>query len=420
MFRARRIAPVDPLGPSFLSYRRSDGTELAGSLAWTLRATGIPVWRDTDDLPPGETRTRLEEALTERLSGGVLLVTPEVEKSEIIRELEAPRLLRLHEDHGFSLCVASALPRDEAGGVDRDGPDRVLGTTANRRLRRHQSPGPLKRVKQYAVPDDQGELARDLARQRMRAVRDRGEETLSIHVQTRAAPIANGVRSGLVVRTRPPEAGARLPHREAWEPLRVLLTNLPQLVEESGAEVVRFRGGGHLSIGLALGTALPTTSDAHVEVEDHDGHHWRITLGSREELAPDVIREGADGPVDVAVDLAPTDPPVDTFIEHVDSAPSGTAAMRLRKVGHLDPASGGELVRLAAEEIRAWASAHATTEVHLFLRVPFPIAVLLGRMMNTLRVTAYEWDDTVNPPRYVPTLTLSPGHGGGPVTCVHI
>ena len=34
---------VNALGPVFVSYRQSDGTELAEDLAWALRAAGVPV-----------------------------------------------------------------------------------------------------------------------------------------------------------------------------------------------------------------------------------------------------------------------------------------------------------------------------------------------------------------------------------------
>ena len=48
-------AAPDPADPVFISYRQKDGTGVAGELAWLLRAAGIPVWRDRDDLPPGDT-----------------------------------------------------------------------------------------------------------------------------------------------------------------------------------------------------------------------------------------------------------------------------------------------------------------------------------------------------------------------------
>ena len=72
-----RRAVFDAAGPLFLSYRQSDGTAIVASLAWLLRAAGIPVWRDKDDLPPGDTADRLEQAIADGLSGAVFVITPE-------------------------------------------------------------------------------------------------------------------------------------------------------------------------------------------------------------------------------------------------------------------------------------------------------------------------------------------------------
>ena len=79
-----RVPGVRALAPVFISYRTSDGSRLAAALAWALRATGVPVWHDVTDLPPGDTTRRLQEALTSGLSGAVLIVSPDI------------RLLRCH------------------------------------------------------------------------------------------------------------------------------------------------------------------------------------------------------------------------------------------------------------------------------------------------------------------------------------
>ena len=89
---------VSPRGPVFLSYRHSDGAELALSLAWALRASGVPVWLDRSDLPPGDTERRLEEAMQSGLSGAVLLVTPDIAASSVVKETELPHLLRLEAE----------------------------------------------------------------------------------------------------------------------------------------------------------------------------------------------------------------------------------------------------------------------------------------------------------------------------------
>jgi len=80
----------------------------------------------------------------------------------------------------------------------------------------------------------------------------------------------------------------------------------------------------------------------------------------------------------------------------------------------LDPAAAGELASEAADHIRDVSSSYANAEVHLLLRCPFPMAVLIGRLTNTLRVVAYEWEDSEPSsgddfqPRFVPSLRVRP------------
>ncbi len=50
-------------------------------------------------------------------------------------------------------------------------------------------------------------------------------------------------------------------------------------------------------------------------------------------------------------------------------------------------------------------------EVHLFLRVPFPMAVLMGHLSNTLDAVVYEWGDK----GYVPVARVKSGSGEGAV-----
>ena len=116
---------VSPRGPVFLSYRHSDGAELATALAWALRAAGVPVWLDRSDLPPGDTERRLAEAMQSGLSGAVLVVTPDVGASTVIRDTELPQLLALEAEGAFTLLIASTIGA-EAGGLDYSAPDRLL------------------------------------------------------------------------------------------------------------------------------------------------------------------------------------------------------------------------------------------------------------------------------------------------------
>lgn len=118
------------------------------------------------------------------------------------------------------------------------------------------------------------------------------------------------------------------------------------------------------------------------------------------------------------VDLVSSQPPVDTFTAHLADHPGEFgAAFRLspRHRRQIPATAGSTVAADLASRIRARAAQAATRRVHLFLRVPSPIAVLLGCAFNTLEVTLYESDDAPGVARYVPVATVASGRGGGPL-----
>jgi hypothetical protein len=412
---------VRALAPVFLSYRTSDGSDLATRLAWALRATGVPVWHDVTDLPPGDTTRRLHEALTAGLSGAVLIVTPGIANSAVVRDVELPGLLGLEHDTAFSFAIGSIIPGPAAGGgPTRDGldyaaPDTLLG----------QSERTLQRFKQYPLFDQAGvtALARELAAQRMTAVRALGHDELLLDIQTRLDPRGTPPELPLAVRLPPPAPGQRLPPAEAWPPFAAFLADLPRLLAIAGARRLRITGSAHLSVAFALGAAVPTTSGWPVTVQDRTGL-WGEQIGPPQN--PQVTLEETDSPrgapsgapVAIFVDLAPEPPPGDTFDAHLDQCPGRySRAMRLQPAhrGHIPAEAAGTVVADLAGRIRTCAAHAATHRVELFLRVPLPIAVLLGRLLNTLEITLYEWDDTGPAPRYAEVVAVASGRGGGPI-----
>jgi SMODS-associated and fused to various effectors sensor domain/TIR domain len=405
-------AGVKPLGLVFLSYRVSDGRDHAENLAWALRAAGVPVWHDETDLPPGDTRQRLQEALASGLSGAVLVVTPEIAASAVVRDIEVPGLRMLAVDPAFSLAIASTV-EDPArpGHLDFAAPDRLLGLPADS----------LRAFKQYPIPADIAAIARELARGRMRVQRDLGQRVLEINLQTRLAPQAEVSGSGLVVRTRPPADGRRAPPAAIWTPLGQFLRGLPQLAEVSAAERLLVRGGAHLSVAFALGAALPTTTRWHMGVEGSDHQLWDDALAAGVELQERLeTRDAGDVPAAVLVDLVPVPAPVATFDEHVSHhAYRGILRVSQARPAPLPVAAGAGTADAISDRIRRAAATCGTNRVDLFLRVPFPMAVLLGRRLNTLEITLYEWEDGIAPPRYVPMATVAAGRGGGPIVNIH-
>ena len=191
------LGKVDPRGPVFVSYRQSDGSALATETAWALRAAGVPVWHDQSDLPPGDTERRLAEALESGLSGAVLLVTPDIEYSRVVREIELPQLLELETDEAFTLSVLSSIER-EPGKLDYDAPDRLLA----------QPSGTLRRLKQQpAYTQRQGaDVARAQCQRRMQAIQrdvEAAGRVVTVDVQTRIPPFATRADADLVLATAP-------------------------------------------------------------------------------------------------------------------------------------------------------------------------------------------------------------------------
>ena len=406
-------AGVRPLGSTFLSYRASDGRGHAEVLAWALRAAGVPVWHDETDLPPGDTRQRLQEALESGLSGGVLIVTPEIADSSVVRDIEVPRLRTLAADPAFSLAIASTVEQPGSPGhLDFAAPDRLLGLPSDS----------LQAFKQYRIPADTGTIARELARRRMRVHRDLGQPVLEINLQTRLTAQAEVSGSGLVVRTKPPVDGRRSPPAAIWAPLTDFLRDLPQLAEASAAERLLVRGGAHLSVAFALGAALPTTTCWRMAVEASDRQPWDDAAAGGVELQERFeMLDGQDLPAAVFVDLVPAPAPMATFDEHVsEHSYCGILRVSQARPGLLPQTAGAGTADAIGDRIRHAAAACGTNRIDLFLRVPFPMAVLLGRRLNTLEVTLYEWEDGIAPPRYVRMATVAAGRGGGPIVRIPV
>ena len=416
---------VSPRGPVFLSYRQSDGAELAANLAWALRSSGIPVWQDKSDLPPGDTERRLEEAMQSGLSGAVLLVTPDIGASTAVRDIELPWLLALEAKEAFTLSIASTIASED-GGLDYSAPDRLIAQTVPklRGLRQDQA----------FTPRDLADIARSHCRRRIEALRKDIESTghvIDINLQTRITPSAGGPYGDLVVRLRPPMPGDRRPHRQGLEDLRLFLGDLPHLLEIAGARHARVSGGAHLSVAFALGAALPTTLLGRVEVVDTTGHAWALFDNAPAPAASARLLEATDrspheptsGEALVYIDLR--QPRNDLAFDRLVEARVGQLArvlhVRAAAEGRLRPEDTGAIVAEASHAIRQAAAGSETSEVHLLLRCPWTVALLLGRTLNTVRVNLYEWEDGPdadgNPvtPRYLPSLVVRSGAGGSPI-----
>lgn len=418
-------ATPDPVDPVFISYRQNDGTDVAAELAWLFRAAGIPVWRDRDDLPPGDTEARLKQAIAVGISGGVLVTTPDVVNSRVVKTLEAPQLLDLHADHEvFALGITNSV-KTEDGGTDYNAPDRLL------ELR----PGTLSGVDQQPA-ERNGLLAliRGFVWHRIASLRERIEvtdQTFHLSLQTRNTPqVYDRTGDELDVRLRP-SVHERLPSVGGLQDLKDTIGLLPDAVTRSGAHRLRVAGGAHLSVAFAVGAALPSSRIGHMDVIDQQGATWASDGEARfiaqpqvqvagEGRSPSAITAGRPS-VAVYVDLLPQRSDT-AFVRYIEAHEPFLAAWRHLTSASgtlLDPSDAGLIAADVAAHIRALSNDNSNAEVHLLLRCPFPLALLIGRLTNTLRVVVHEWDDSDpitgedHRARYVPTLRVRTSASAG-------
>ncbi len=413
------------LGPVFISYRQSDGKRCATDLARALRAAGIPVWHDQADLPPGAIKSRLKEALTSGLSGAVLLITPEIARSEVVKETELPPLLELADDPLFVLAVAYTKELEERNGsYDYSLPDCLLD----------QQSGTLKEFKQFLVstPEERSELATKFLRHRLTQIKCKSHEAcflLSIDIQTRTTPAGIIGDSHLIMRLSPPVDNQRRPNPDGLHDLSYALKHFTQEIASCGVKKIRVSGAAHLSVAFALGAAFPTTRIGEVEVVDHLGKSWilrdQIPTTTQFKIidSRSISRNiGQRKSVLAYVDILPhrSDAAFFDFIEHENDF-AEVVQLLTKNQEHLKPEDAHEIVGELNNAIRLLAGQHSTSEVHLLLRCPFPVALQLGRVLNTLTVHLYEWEDGSCPnrsPSYVPSMIVQAGLGGSPIQSV--
>jgi proteasome lid subunit RPN8/RPN11 len=427
-----KFQPLRPLpptavrgdGPVFISYRQTDGTDQAARLEHLLRAAGLVVWRDYRDLRAGTTTDRLEQALTQGLSAAVLVITPDIVYSEIVRERELPRLLQLDEDRDFSLSIANTVPRrGSSSKCDYDAPDRLLRLSPKRTLADK---------KQSNMLDIAGELeiARDLLmhriEQRKPTLRTENR-AFTIRVQSRPTSFAiDADDEDLHIRVNAAENG-RLPSAEGLHLLQETLPLISDAIYAARAPRVQILGGAHLSIALALGAALPETKFGTVEAMDTRNAAWASeaceddpldNVISVEEIAFPA-RQAAVTQNRIAIFVSLTHGADSTAFERlISTSPHefAKAAILTATTTQIDAREAGRLSSSIAQHIKQLAADSGRAEIHLAFHGPYTMAVLIGRHLNTLRTVAYEWeDDADNGPKYRPTLVLDPGRAGGPI-----
>ncbi len=390
---------TDPTGRSFLSYSRARLYE-ANLLITFQREIGIPTWQDVEDLETEQTESQIKKELTSpTTANAVLYLTPEVEKSTYIQEIEAPYIFRRlqAEDDFFLVPVA-------AGGLSyKDAASLVRNRTGLHDL----SAWNLLRVPNEPDPAHARQVADRVLRQRLDRIHRRlpSEEPLHVSLMARAKP---PVQSGkaLVLDWSHYFRSGRIADPAVWE--TSLLPALRQVKEAIHQQVpdraLVVSGLPTLSAAAAFGcTFLNLTQIPVVWRQQARGQPDQLFSHDVPAEATAFWSSTVPGSVDaddVAVLLSVTKDAVPAFRSSPDLPPM-RAIVDVRVPGpdftSFRFTHPGQAVDVATKTVEAMFKArdeYRPRRLHLFMAVPAGLALLVGQLLNTLGpVQIYEHDE---------------------------
>jgi hypothetical protein len=405
---------TDPTGRSFLSYRRQRSQEAALLIA-AQHDRGIPTWQDIRNLHSLPTEDAIRRVLADPLTANaVLFITPEIEASPIIREVEVPHIIaRAGAEDGFFVVPLAA------GGLDYG----AAADAASNHLSAHNlATWNMEKVTPATLtPEAAARIAGRVLSQRLRAVH-------------RALPPGEPLRIGLFARREPAFAPgtalamdwtSRFDQEEApGEVWRDLL--LPALADvasgirqhAAGREVECF-GLPTLPAAMALGCAFLSTGGI--------GLSWRQVTKARPDqlwsLSTPRVASGFQSRVvsdnasarDIAVLVSVADNVEPLFASTRKSLPPLRAVAHVARSGsypHLIDGAGevSDIAFVVQDAMRQARRNYGNIgTVHVFAAVPAGLAVLIGQLFNTYgAVQTYEHVGTDGSGAYRAAALLRP------------
>lgn len=391
---------TDPTGLCFLSYRRTRADE-ARILVAALHERGVPTWQDISDLPTTPTEDELRRVLADTgTASAILFVTPEVEHSTIIQQIEAPAILdRLRKDDPFFAVPVAA------GGLNYNDVPRVLGPHVGLA---HLSGWNLHRVSTDPMDTAAAATIADtVLQQRLAAVHKvlPPDAALQVTVSTRA-PLPKTAGSALSIDLTHLFTGRFAPSL-AWSD--AILPGLASIVRairlNSPNRHVQVTGQVAIPAAVALGAALLSVSGVRASwVQDqrsfgNPAELWDLDRDREASGFDTDIKAQCPGASDVALLLS-----VAADVKP-DFATAAATLPPLRAVVSVSPAIGppgsrtiltaGQALDVAQLTIDALRRTRARYQclgaVHLFMAVPVGLAFVIGQLLNTLAaVHTYE------------------------------
>lgn len=398
---------TDPDRRAFVIYSRRRADE-AGLIVEALHEHGIPTWQDIRDLRAEPTEAAIRTTLgAPETACAVMLLTPEVEDSTFIRNIEAAAAFE-HQQNDPNFFVVPVA----AGGLDHAAAARVLdssiapATLAGWNILAAAT-NPIDRAAAAAV-------ARRVLTQRLGILHTTlpTDDPLTIGLHT----FPTGARLPAHLRLEWAHAfeGGRFADPGVWQHRLVpALEALSATIgHEAPGRAVLVQGGAALSSAIALGRTLASTTGTDLRCRQVFPDGSQQIWSPREPAEPfaelQLRTDDADHAsthlavlisivhsADAALDAGRPDlPPFRGIIRAASPAP-------LALPGH-----AVTVVDAVRDAIIAARRRYGTlTDVHVFMAGPLGLAVLLGRRLTSVgTVHLYEFNQAAS--RYVPSAVL--------------
>jgi hypothetical protein len=404
---------TNPFGRSFLSYKR-DRKEEAELLISAQHLLGVPTWRDVDDLESLPTEDEIRRVLRDSDNANAILwLTPEIAKSPMVRQVEAPLLLeRARRGDGFFVVPVVA------GGIEYAQASTLLDSSFT-----------LEDLSQWnlskiSVDPADAAAARSVATQVLRGRIARihaylpPEEPLRLVLHTRKAPA--DPKAALVLRWVHRFEG-REAKPGAWESdLLPSLATVAKAIEElaPGRRVVA-TGLASIPAAIALGSEFLAPRRLPIAWEQYrEGRELQAwSLGeAREQSGFESKLEARElGARDLAMLVSVADDAEPVFAASRGELPSFRAILKIWKPGKpphdLEKAGqAADLAYLIQREIRAALREYPEIlRLHLFMAVPLGLAMMVGQLLNNVNAAqTYEMVPSEAGKRYRPAALLHP------------
>ena len=404
---------TDPTGRSFLSRRQR--SQEAALLIAAQHDRGIPTWQDVRNLDPAPTEDAIRRVLADPLTASaVLFITPEVEASPIIREVEIPHIIaRAAADDGFFVVPLAAGSLDYGAAAAAASNHLSAQSLANWNMDKVPST--------TITPEAAARIANRVLTQRLQAVH-------------RALAPHESLRIGLFIRREPPFAPGtalamdwtgRFDEKEAnaetWRD--VLLPALADVAscirQHAPGRNVECYGLPTLPTAMALGCAFLSTGGI--------GLSWRQVAKARPDqlwsLSAPRVASGfqsriiSDDPSarDIAVLVSVADNVEPLFASTRKTLPPLRAVAHVTRPGsypHLIDSAGeaSDIAFIVHDAMRHARRTYGNIgTVHVFAAIPAGLAVLIGQLLNTFgAVQTYEHVGTDGSGCYKPAALLHP------------